>query len=52
MEVFSLVVMIAAVIGVVVMILLFERKRAEGVRRDLRARDGTAPPTDDPERLR
>ena len=33
---FSLIVMIAAVIGVVVLILLFERRRAHQIERDLR----------------
>ena len=36
MGTFSLIVMIIAVIGVVVLILLFERRRAEEIERDLR----------------
>lgn len=39
MATFSLVLMIAVVIGVVVMILLFERRRAQQIERDLSARD-------------
>jgi hypothetical protein len=40
----SLMVMIVAVIGVVVLILLFERSRAHEVQRDLRQHQHTAPP--------
>jgi hypothetical protein len=45
MDVLSLVLMIAAVIGVVVLILLFERRRAQEIERDLKRnrRDSSAP---------
>jgi len=38
MATFSLVLMIAVVLGVVVLILLFERRRARQIERDLRSR--------------
>ncbi|SFC33424.1 hypothetical protein SAMN04487968_105217 [Nocardioides terrae] len=38
MATFSMVLMIAVVIGVVVLILLFERRRARQIERDLKAR--------------
>jgi hypothetical protein len=46
MTTFGLLVMIAVVIGVVVMILLFERRRAQQIERDLRSRE--QPRVDEP----
>ncbi|MDH2414606.1 hypothetical protein [Nocardioides sp. CER19] len=52
MDMVGLILMIVAVVFVVVLILLFERKRAEGIERDLRSRDGSGPPSDEPEQRR
>ncbi|WP_181407458.1 hypothetical protein [Nocardioides sambongensis] len=51
MTLFSLVVTVLVTIGMVVLILLFERKRAEGIQRDLRRRrpdEGLDGPDDRP----
>jgi uncharacterized membrane protein affecting hemolysin expression len=45
MATFSLVVMIVAVIGVVVLILLFERRRARQIQRNLRAPERRSAPS-------
>jgi hypothetical protein len=49
MDTFTLIVMIAAVLGVVVLILLFERRRAKEIERDLRRNEQPSAPAQERE---
>ncbi|WP_157537402.1 hypothetical protein [Nocardioides sp. Root190] len=48
MDLFGLVVTVLVMLGIVVAILLFERRRAQEIERDLRQPDPQRPPRSDP----